>query len=95
MIYSFIENMMPFQNHLKIRSDGNFLILSSHSLSLYYLQSVSKDFYLKIDGKKSIDSILHELLNEYDVESDVIKKDIIMLVRDFQWKDIIRLIAKT
>ncbi len=78
------------KNHLKIREDSNYLIVSTKDHNILFLDEVSKDFYLKIDGEKELETIIHELLLIYEVELEILINDIIDLVRKLQWKNILR-----
>ncbi|MCK8828084.1 PqqD family protein [Natroniella acetigena] len=86
-----MKDSIPVQFHLKIRKDGEFLIASSKSYDIYFLNDVAKEFYLRIDGKTTIGGIVEKLLNIYEVEENVLIDDIVSLVRDLQWKNIVRL----
>jgi hypothetical protein len=91
MIYEFSKNLRPFTKTLKIREEGEFLIASSDSLEICYLNPVAKDFFYLIDGERTVEEIIRELLDMYDTDMETLKKDILLLIRDLQWKDIIGL----
>lgn len=91
MIYELIKNYIPVRNHLKIREDEEFLLINSKKLNMFYLTETAKSFYMLIDGNRNIDFIVTELLNEYDVEKEILKKDILEFIRDMQWQNIILL----
>jgi hypothetical protein len=91
MVFELIKNYKPFSIAAKTRKEGNFLIVMADDLSIYYLNQVALDFYNLCDGTISIEKALDILINEYDVDIEILKKDIMILIRDLQWSKIIRL----
>lgn len=92
MPYDLIKNAIPIQSCLKKRENGDFLILSSpDNLNVIYLNETAKDFYLFADGILSLDSIIGKLSCVYKVEIGILKKDILHLLRDLQWKGVLKL----
>ena len=61
----------------------------SDRLEIQYLNEVAKDFYLLIDGKRNLEEIIQKLLDLYEVEKEILEKDICQLLRELQWKDLI------
>lgn len=94
MIYEVMKNLVLISNAVKIRNDGEFLVVMSPTHSVQYFSQVAKDFFIAIDGTKTIDDIKNYLSKEYDVEDDIIISDLIELVRDLQWKNLILLRSK-
>ena len=90
-VYEFIKNLIPCQIYTKKRENGDFLIISNENLELYFLNETAKDFYMRCDSFSSIDNICNSMLKEYDVDENVLKQDILSLIRDFQWQEIIEL----
>lgn len=93
-LFNTINELIPIQNFIKLRNNNNFLILMSDNLEIQYLNEVAKDFYLFIDGKRKVKEIIDKMLGIYDVEKEVLQKDIIHLIRDLQWKNLIILKEK-
>ena len=93
-IYDILSNLIPVQDFIKFRENGEFLILMSEKLEIQYLNEVAKDFYLLINGKRSLKEITEILLEMYDVERNILEKDICQLLRDLQWKNLIILKEK-
>lgn len=89
-----LEQLIPERQYLKYRENGDFLIVSSYTLDIYYLNAVAKDFYLAIGPGKSIATLRDELLKEYDVDKETLSTDIARLVRELQWKNILVLREK-
>jgi len=89
IVYSLVKQFIPFQNHRKIRDDGDFLIVSAKSLDISYFNEVTKDFYTQIDGKKTVHEIVEQLFLVYEVDYELLVSDIMMLLRDLQWKSLV------
>lgn len=90
-VYEFIKNLIPCQVYTKKRDNEDFLIVLNENLELYFLNETAKDFYKRCDSFNSIDNIYTSMLKEYDVDENVLKQDILSLIRDFQWQEIIEL----
>ena len=50
--------------------------------SLYILNETGAALWRRIDGKRSVQAILTELSNEYDVTSEQLEKDLTKLIED-------------
>ena len=50
--------------------------------SLYVLNETGAALWRRIDGKRSVQAILTELSNEYDVTSEQLEKDLTKLIED-------------
>ena len=90
-IYDLLKDKTPIKLSLKERTDGDFLIVSSNDLKIHYFNETAKDFYNMIDGNSNIDSIISKLLILYDVKKNIIIKDLISLIREMQWNELIAL----
>lgn len=90
-VFDLLASFIPSRRCLKYREKGDFLIVGGLHLNIYYLNSVAKDIYLAFDGKKTIKNIRDELLIVYDVEPNNLSKDIVIVIRDFQWKGLLTL----
>lgn len=89
--YELIKNLVPCQLFIKKRDDGEFLIILNEHLELYFLNETAKDFYTRCDSSKTIDDICNLMIEVFDVEENILKRDILFLIRDFQWQEIIEL----
>lgn len=90
-LFDNINELIPIQNYVKLRENNDFLILMSDNLEIQYLNEVAKDFYLLIDGKVKVKEIMAKMLSIYQVEKEILQKDIVHLIRDLQWKNLITL----
>ena len=89
--YEFIKGYIPIKNALKTRENDSFLIISNQESNVYYLNGTAREIWDNIDGNKSIDDICSYLLSEYDVSREILERDLIVFVRDMQWKKLLRL----
>lgn len=89
LVFEKIKDLKPEQFYLKKRNETNFLIVSSPKSIIYYLGDLSREIYLECQGNNTIFEIYNKILNEYDVSEEVLQEDIVELIRDFQWKNII------
>lgn len=94
IVFDKMKLLVPKQNATKCRENGDFLITLNYNLDIYYLNEISKDFYLLCDEKRTILDIVLALKDIYEVEISVLESDIIELIRDLQWKKIITLKEK-
>ena len=53
--YKFLKSYIPVRNALKTREDGNFLVASSRTNEIYYLNGMAKDMWSMLDGITSIE----------------------------------------
>ncbi|GHV54821.1 hypothetical protein FACS1894216_15620 [Synergistales bacterium] len=91
MVFELLKDIKVETKALKQREEGDFLIVMSKDLKISYLNSMAKDVYSRLNETNTIADIYDELLNEYDVAEDVLKADLISLIRDLQWQSLIRL----
>ncbi len=84
-----IKELVPARMHLKARTDSEFLIISTKDLNIYYLNETARDFYELIDGASTINEIINKLIQIYEIDYATLEKDVVHLVRDLQWKQLI------
>ena len=88
-IFDIIKDDIPLKNNLKERNNQEFVIISNEDLDVFYLNETAKFIWENCDGDSSIEEIYLRIMKEYDVESAVLKNDIIEVIRDLQWKKLI------
>lgn len=91
LIYEKMNNLIPIRNEVKSREEGDFLIIASEKHNLQYLNQVAKDFFLAIDGNKTLEDIVVWFESEYEVSREQLENDLVELIRDLQWNDFILL----
>lgn len=91
LIYNELKNKVPKNISLKERENDGFLIIESEDLRIYYLNETAKMLVKLSNGQRTIDEIKREFLSMYDVDEEVLEVDIVDLIRDLQWKNLIRI----
>jgi len=67
--------------------DGEAIILSAEDSSVHSLDEVGTRIWELADGKKTVQEIIDTLHDEYDVELDQLKQDVVDFVNDLTSKD--------
>lgn len=91
LVYDLIKEKVPIINFVKKRDNNEFLIIENSDLEIFYLNNTAKDIINLCDGKNNIIAITNTLKDMYDVDEHILQNDIVDLIRDFQWKKILRL----
>lgn len=66
-------------------------IVSLWQLEIFYLNDTAREIFLLIDGKRSVDKIVEDLMLVYDVERSILQDDIVDVIRELQWKNLLSL----
>lgn len=90
-VYTLIKEYIPIKDTLREKENGKFLILANKNSDIYYLNDMARVMYSLIDNKISIDDIYTKIKQEYEVNDNELKADIVDFIRDLQWKKLIRL----
>ena len=90
-MYELWRNLVPCKNALKEKENGEFLIVSSACLEIFYLNDSAREVILLMDGHSSVERIIDRMMGIYDVERAVLENDIIDVIRELQWKNLILL----
>mgnify|MGYP000010134899 FL=1 len=93
-VFEFMKDLIPYKTCLKERSNPPLQIVANEESDIYYLNESSAYFYELCDNKKTIEDILQLFLETYDVERQVAEADFVELIRDLQWKQVMRLREK-
>lgn len=95
MPYDLLFDLIPVASCLKKRDNEDFLIVLSEDGELYYLNDTAKYIYSLFDSKRSIKDIFNLMKEEYEADSledeNILKHDIVEIIRDFQWQKIANL----
>lgn len=91
LVYDSLKNMIPKILAIKQRENNEFLIVESADLQIFHLNETAKDFIELCDEQRNIDEIVDKLSTIYEVDIELLKNDIIDLIRDLQWKKILTL----
>lgn len=87
--YDMMKEFVPIQHYLKKRDDNEFTIVSNDRQEIFYLNDTARTFYRMCNGELTIGSIVNEMEREYLVDEDELVSDLIELIRNMQWQDII------
>lgn len=91
IIYDDLKKLYPYPVYRKKRKEQALDVVMNDKLEISYLNDTSVRFLDLCSGKKTISEIYGLMLEEYDVDPETLRNDIINLLRDLQWKKIIRL----
>lgn len=64
--------------------DGEMVLLDMKSENYFGLDSVGTDIWQAIEEKKVLQDVLDTLVEQYDVEEEVLRKDLISFVEKLQ-----------
>ena len=93
-VFEYMKDLIPYKTCLKERSNPPLQIVANEELDIYYLNESSAYFYELCDNKRTFEDILQLFLETYDVERQVAESDLVELIRDLQWKQVLRLREK-
>jgi len=89
VIFQKLKVLVPYKACLKEKSNGDFQIVANKAGEIFYLNETSKAFYSYCDGIRTIADIHNSLQDIYDVDADELANDLVDLVRDMQWNEIL------
>ena len=89
-VYNRMKDWIPKPAWRKKRKNGDFLLLSSCDLDVHYLNSTAKEIVELIEGR-TIEQICSIMLENYEVEPEILHNDVVRIIRDLQWKKLIRI----
>ena len=92
MVFEKLSPLFPIQTCLKKRENGEFLIVMSKKANIFYLNEVAHFIYENCDGTQTIWDIRRKILSEYEGTTEsAVTEDLVNMIRDFQWQNIIEL----
>lgn len=91
MIFKWLSEKVPVTSFVKKRMNGDMLIVCSDSLALYYFNSTAAFFLNSINGKLTVNEIKKIFLEKYDVEEKNLESDLVEIIRELQWKKILKM----
>lgn len=89
--WNWIKNKKPCDISIKKRMESDTLIVYGKTLEISYLNKTGARILDLSNGIRTLDDISRKLLEIYDVEEEELNFDIITIVRDLQWKRILKL----
>lgn len=93
MIYDWIKDKRVRRKVLKMRENGDLMIVSSNSLDIYYLNATAKLILQLANGQMTVDNIKDSILEEFEIDEDTLREDLLVAIRDLQWKELLVLEA--
>lgn len=93
IIWNWLKGKKPVKISLKHRQEGDIMVVCSRDMTLSYLNKTGGFIFELSNGKNTLDNIVRLLLNRFNVEEDVLIADLVDIIRDMQFKRIIRLEA--
>ncbi len=91
MIFEWIKDKVPVAAYVKKRMNEDILIICAETLSMYYLNATAAFFINSADGNTTVNEIKDKFLQKYDVDEEELEKDLVDMIRDLQWKQILYL----
>ena len=95
--YSVVKKILlesvPHVEALKMREEGENLIVTGNKHELLFFNEVAKDFLLLCDGRRRLAEIVDALAEIYDAEKNLLTDDLIDTIQALQYKRIVRVEA--
>ena len=92
MVFEKLSPLFPVKTCLKKRKNEEFLIVMSKKANIFYLNEVAHFIYENCDGTQTIGDIRRKILSEYEGTTEsAVTEDLVNIIRDFQWQNIIEL----
>lgn len=91
IVWDWIKNRRPVDISIKKRRDGNIMIIYGKQLEISYLNKTGSYILELSNGRNTVAEIANKLLEVYDVDALELQSDITDLIRELQWKRLIRL----
>ena len=91
IVWGWLCEKKPVDISLKKRLEGDVAVVYGKELEICYLNKIGWQILDKSDGNNTLNDIAKYLLMIYEVDEDELKCDIVELIRDLQWKRLIRL----
>lgn len=76
---------------LKKRWEKDIMVLYGKELDICYLNKIGGEIISLSNCKNTVSDIADMLLQTYDVDENELREDIIWLIRELQWKRLVRL----
>lgn len=91
------EDLYPVKNAVKIRRDGEFMLVMGTDAVIQYLNETAAFMYEHFDGMHTVGEVYDLMLTEYDISPEMfeeVKRDIVNTIRDLQWQRVVELRRK-
>ena len=89
MIFNWLKEKIPCCTFVKKRMNDDVLIICAENLAIYYLNATAAYFIELSDGKATVGEIKNKFLARYAVDEHELENDLVEMIRDLQWKQIL------
>lgn len=86
--------MVLNNNILQKQIEDSLVLCNVENESFYKLDNFSKEIFETVLNCNSVNEAYEKLINKYDVESDIIKKDLESLIKNLLKENIVHLFSK-
>jgi len=90
-VYEKYQRLVVHLCYRKVRTNGDFLIVMNDNLETFYLTATAKEMIESISTGISIADLYKKFQEDYEVDSIILKSDIIDFIKDMQWKGVVSL----
>jgi hypothetical protein len=93
--FSYLADHILVREELKFRIEGNIgIVCNTHDFRVHYLNETATMIFCLIDGKKSVAEIARCFLETVAADRNVFERDLVDIIRNFQWQKLITLKLK-
>ena len=89
MIFDWLSGKVPRLTCVKKLMNDDVLIICAENLAIYYLNATAAYFIELSDGKATVGEIKNKFLARYAVDEHELENDLVEMIRDLQWKQIL------
>jgi hypothetical protein len=94
-VFSYLADHIPVRKELKLRVENNIgIVCNVHDFRVGYLNETALIVFQLIDGQRTVADIIQCFLEKVDVDRNIFEKDLVELLRNFQWQKLITLKRK-
>ena len=72
--------------------DGEMVLLDMNSENYFGLDAVGTDIWQAMQGKENLTEVFDVLLEQYEVEEDVLKKDLVTFVEKLEESGLVKVV---
>lgn len=92
LAFSHLTSHIPVRKELKFRVEGNTgIVCNGLDFRVNYLNETATAIFQLIDGKRNVGEIAQSFLENVEVDDEVFKRDLLEILRNFQWQKLITL----
>ena len=93
--FSYLAGHIPFRKELKFRIEGNIgIVCNAEDFRVNYLNETALIIFQLIDGERDVGEIAQSFLQNAEVDRPLFERDLIEILRNFQWQKLITLKQK-